>query len=288
ALRGRLVAAVGDEAVRLKEACWADELVRIPPERRARRRAARAQDALVQAVERFPVGRRLQPLLLRRRLLVHEVRLDRMVLLEELRHVDDQVAYHRQPRERPQLDRLLEIRELGDASEAVLPVDVHGVGAAHALAARAPQRQAVVLLLDAHQRVEEHAVVRVEPHVVVLHVRLLVLVRVVAKDSKAHGFLFQYVLTLGSIVFAVSGFRCTGLYSSRSPSLYHRVCLSQFASSRWWWSARSCAPRDSWRASADTIEARAVSIRLSSSSASTRAVLNTLLLSPIWVRVARS
>src|SRR5437899_2643636 len=90
------------------------------------------------------------------------------------------------------------------------------------------------------------------------------------------------------MVRAVSGFMCTGLYSSRSPSLYQSVCLSQFASSRAWWSARSCAPRDSRRASAETIEARAASIRLSSSSASTRAVLNTRLLSLTWVRVARS
>src|SRR5712664_3538011 len=46
--------------------------------------------------------------------------------------------------------------------------------------------------------------------------------------------------------------------------------------------------RASRRASADTIEARATSIRLSSSRASTRAVLNTRLLSLIWVREARS
>src|SRR6266496_6666821 len=90
------------------------------------------------------------------------------------------------------------------------------------------------------------------------------------------------------MVRAVSGFMCTGLYSSRSPSLYHSVCLSQLTSSRWWWSERSCAPRDSLRASADTIEARATSTRLSSSRASSRAVLKTRLLSLIWVRDARS
>ena len=65
-LAGRLVAAVGDEAIGLQQAGRTDELVRIPPERRARGRAARAQDALVQAVELFALRGRLQALLLRR------------------------------------------------------------------------------------------------------------------------------------------------------------------------------------------------------------------------------
>ena len=51
ALVGRLVARVGDEAVGLQQARRADELVRVPPERRARGRAAGAQDALVEAVQ---------------------------------------------------------------------------------------------------------------------------------------------------------------------------------------------------------------------------------------------
>ena len=85
-----------------------------------------------------------------------------MVLLEELRHVHDQVADHRQARQRPQLDRLLQVGELGDAGEPVLAVDVHRVRAAHAFAAGAAQRQRVVLRLDADQRVEQHAVGRLE------------------------------------------------------------------------------------------------------------------------------
>ena len=59
ALGGALVAAVGEPAVRLQQDGWAEVLVRVPPVRRARRRAARAQDALVQAVELAPVGGRL-------------------------------------------------------------------------------------------------------------------------------------------------------------------------------------------------------------------------------------
>jgi hypothetical protein len=48
-------------------------------------------------------------------------------------------------------------------------------------------------------------------------------------------------------------------------------------------SSRTCAPRDSLRASAETIVALATSIRLSSSSASTRAVFQTCDLSLISV-----
>src|SRR5690606_41986917 len=50
-LAGGFVAAIHDEPVGLQQAGGADELVGVPPERRARRGAARAQDALVQAIE---------------------------------------------------------------------------------------------------------------------------------------------------------------------------------------------------------------------------------------------
>src|SRR5262249_13266255 len=97
-----------------------------------------------------------------------------------------------------------------------------------------------------------------------------------------------YVRVLGGTESTVRGFRLTGLYASRLPSRYQSVCFSQLTSSRLGKSLRACAPRDSWRASADTIVAFAVSIRLSSSSASTRAVLKVLLLSRIATRCACS
>ena len=61
------VAAVGDEAVGLQQPGRADELVGVPPEARAGGRAARAQDALVQAVQLVALLGRLQALLLGRR-----------------------------------------------------------------------------------------------------------------------------------------------------------------------------------------------------------------------------
>ncbi len=59
-LISRLVARIGNEAIRLQQAGRADKFVGIPPERRARCRAACAQDALVKAIQFFALGRRLQ------------------------------------------------------------------------------------------------------------------------------------------------------------------------------------------------------------------------------------
>jgi hypothetical protein len=72
-LAGGFVARVGDEAVGLQQAGRTDELVRIPPERRARGRAARAQDALVQAVQLFALFRRLQAFFFRTDRIVDQV-----------------------------------------------------------------------------------------------------------------------------------------------------------------------------------------------------------------------
>ena len=182
ALAGGFVAAVGDEAVGLQQAGRADELVGVPPEARAAGGAARAQDAFVEAVELLAFLGRLQAFLLGRHVVVLQVRLDRVVLLEELRHVHDQVADHRQTGQRLQHDRALEREHVGQAGQAVLAVDVHGVGATDAFAARAAERQRRILCLELHQRVEQHALVTVEFDLDGLHVGLGVLVRVVAVD----------------------------------------------------------------------------------------------------------
>ena len=50
-----LVAAVGNPAVRLQQDGGAEVFLRVPPVRRARRAAAGAEDALVQAVELLAV-----------------------------------------------------------------------------------------------------------------------------------------------------------------------------------------------------------------------------------------
>lgn len=60
--RGRLVTGVDDPAVRLHQDGRPQVLVAVPPVRRARRRAARAQDALVQPVQLGAVVHRLEVL----------------------------------------------------------------------------------------------------------------------------------------------------------------------------------------------------------------------------------
>src|SRR6516164_1399533 len=77
---GRLVAAVLEPAVRLKQRGGAEETLAVPPIARAGGRAARAQDALVEAVELLPVIMALPPLLLRRRRGGLQPRLDRGML----------------------------------------------------------------------------------------------------------------------------------------------------------------------------------------------------------------
>src|SRR6185503_16616524 len=56
-LAGRFVAAVGQPAIGLEQDRRPEELVRVPPIARATGRAAKAQDALVEAVELLAVVR---------------------------------------------------------------------------------------------------------------------------------------------------------------------------------------------------------------------------------------
>ena len=212
---GVLVAAVGDEAVGLQQAGRADELVGVPPEAGAGGRTRGAEDALVQAVELVALFGALQALFFRRQGVVDEVRLDRVVLLEELRHIDDQVAHHGQAGQRLEHDGARQRAHVGQAGQTVLAVDVHRIRAAHALAARAAERQRRVNCLQLHQGIEQHALGAVELDLEGLHARLGVGVGVVAVNLEG---LFchdrgrsQNVRTLGGIDSVVSGFNCTGL-----------------------------------------------------------------------------
>src|SRR5690606_15791142 len=75
ALLGLRSTANGQETVSLRQRGRAQELVRVPPEGRAAGGAARAQDALVQAVQLLAVFRSLQTLDSRRRRVVLPVAL---------------------------------------------------------------------------------------------------------------------------------------------------------------------------------------------------------------------
>ena len=156
---GGLVARVGDEAVGLQQARRADELVRVPPERRAGGRAAGAQDALVQAVQlaRAPRGdcsrsRSGGGSLLITYGLIEWYCLKNCVMSTIRSRITGR------PGQRAQRHVLGQLGDLGDAGEAVLAVDVDRVRAAHALAAGAAEGERVVLRLRLDQGVEQHAV----------------------------------------------------------------------------------------------------------------------------------
>src|SRR3546814_13136518 len=83
---GGYTAAIDKKAIGLQQAGGGHELVGVPPERRAGRRAASTQNALVQAVGLVAGFRALQTLFLGRRLIIDQERLDRMILIEEVRH----------------------------------------------------------------------------------------------------------------------------------------------------------------------------------------------------------
>ena len=85
-----LITRIGDPSVRLLQNRRAQILIAVPPVRRARRRAAGAENALVQTVQKQTILVRLQVLHLvvraHRRLLL-QPRLDRSVLLVEVRQI---------------------------------------------------------------------------------------------------------------------------------------------------------------------------------------------------------
>ena len=89
-LLGHLITRIRDPPIRLLQDGRSQVLIAMPPVRRTRRRAARAQNALVQAVQQQTVLVRLEILHLvlgvHRRLLL-QPGLDRSVLLVEVRHV---------------------------------------------------------------------------------------------------------------------------------------------------------------------------------------------------------
>ena len=85
-----LITGIGDPSVRLLQNRRTQVLISVPPVRRARRRAAGAENALVQTVQKQTVLVRLQILHLvvraHRRFLL-QPRLDRRVLLVEVRQI---------------------------------------------------------------------------------------------------------------------------------------------------------------------------------------------------------
>src|SRR3954471_19254536 len=182
----RLVARVDQPAIGLQEGGRAEKAIPIPPVARAGGRAAGAQDALVETVEALALLRTLLPLRLRRRSLRLQPGLDRGVLGEEARQVRHQVLDHRHMRQGIDLDGLgLAVVDAHRTGERVLAHDVHGTGAADALAAGAPEHQRRVdRVLDPDQGVEDHRPAVVAVDVVGIDARVLPVFRIPAVDAE--------------------------------------------------------------------------------------------------------
>mmetsp|Transcript_103943 Transcript_103943/g.299185 ORF Transcript_103943/g.299185 Transcript_103943/m.299185 type:complete len:253 (-) Transcript_103943:25-783(-) len=188
ALLRELVARIRDPTVGLHQHRRAQVVLRIPPVGGARRHATSAKDALVHTVQLGPVLAALEVLLVA--LLLHvlalQPRLDGLVLVVEVRQVRHQVLHHVAVRQGLDLDGFgvgLDVEETG---QAVFAVDVHGAGAADALAAGAAEGEGGVhLVLDLDQGVQNHRPARLQVDGVLLHEGLPHLVRVVAVDPES-------------------------------------------------------------------------------------------------------
>src|SRR5215472_2256901 len=91
---GRFVAAVLEPTMRLQQRGWSHEALAVPPIARARGRAARAQDALIEAIELLAIFVALFPLLLWRRRSGLQPRLDRGMLRIEVGEVGYEILHH--------------------------------------------------------------------------------------------------------------------------------------------------------------------------------------------------
>src|ERR1019366_2605856 len=123
ALLRRVVPAVDDEPICLYQSGRSYELVWVPPVGRTLAAATGTQDALVGTVQLVTLRRRLEAFLFWRRLGIDEIGGDRVVLLEEVGHVDHQIANDRKARQRTQNDWLLHAANAGDASQAISTID---------------------------------------------------------------------------------------------------------------------------------------------------------------------
>jgi succinate dehydrogenase / fumarate reductase iron-sulfur subunit len=186
ALTGKLVAAVDDPAIGLQQRRRAQVTLTVPPVARAAGRAAGAQDALVQTIELGAIFLGLQALALRRRRDRLQPGLDRGVLGVEVGQVRHQILDDRHMRQRVDLDFARHLVDGLGAGQGVGAVDIHGAGAAHALAAGTAEGQGrIQLILDLEQGVQDHRAAGSQVNLVGIHARVFPTVRIPAVHLEA-------------------------------------------------------------------------------------------------------
>ena len=183
AFRRLTVAGVFDPTVGLHQYGRAQVLVRIPPVRRTRGGATRAEDALVHAVQFGAVFLGLQELGLTRFLGVGglQPRFDGTVLLIKVTHVGHQILEDKHVRQGIDLGGLAGVFliDVGQARQGVDSIDVHGTRSTDPFPARSAETERRVLfVLDFDQRIQYHGSAIVQIHRVRGQVRFLILFRI--------------------------------------------------------------------------------------------------------------
>jgi len=151
-------------------------LILVPPVRRTRGRTACTKNALVHPIELLSVLNALVVFSLLGRVVVLQERLDRLVLLVELRHVRDEILDDVHVRQRVKLGSLgfasIDTRETG---QGVNSVDVHGARSANSFSAGSSESKGrVEVVLDLDESIQDHGSTLREIELVRLKSRLLV------------------------------------------------------------------------------------------------------------------
>jgi len=243
ALVGVLIARVNNPSVGLHEHSWPKVILRVPPIAGAGRLAAGAEHALVKTVEELSLLHRLQILLdlqVSGHLLTLQEGLDGLVLRVEVRHVNDQILQHEHEHQGRDHGLVVVLGHGGEAGQVVAAVNVHGAGAADALAARAAEGEGGVdLVLDLDEGVEDHGTALVHVNVV-SHVLGLILwvVGVRSVDIEALEFallsLSQALLVFLSVVrlHDIADIAEAGRRLARENSNLGRWVVQSFSSKR--------------------------------------------------------
>jgi hypothetical protein len=102
---GTFVARISDKPPRLEKG-RRSQIIRISPKARARSATATAEDALVKSIQYLPFLRALKPLTITwRRRFSDQIGFDDVVLVEEIRKINDQIFNYRKRRKRLNNDR---------------------------------------------------------------------------------------------------------------------------------------------------------------------------------------
>ena len=104
-------------------------------------------DALIQAIQLFTIFWRLKALALGWRIVVDQIGFDRVILFEELGHIDDHIANHRQTGKRTKHDGLFELIDISQTGQTILTVDIHGIRTTNTFTAGSAIGNSVVLCL---------------------------------------------------------------------------------------------------------------------------------------------